>query len=168
MTGTGSAALLLAAFNTAATVDAERDATRCCASRPFAAAIAAGRPYADLDALDAAIDAEFGRLSWPDIAEAVQGHPRIGDPAAAGWSRAEQAGAAAAAQDVAAGLAAGNQAYQDKFGHVFLVCATGLTAEQMLDRLRARLGNDPATERQIVADELRKITRLRMRKLLGG
>jgi 2-oxo-4-hydroxy-4-carboxy-5-ureidoimidazoline decarboxylase len=168
MTQPGSAALLLAAFNTAATVDAERDATRCCASHSFAAAIAAGRPYADLDALDAAIDAEFARLDWPDIAEALQGHPRIGDPAAAGWSRAEQAGAAAAPQDVAAGLAAGNQAYQEKFGHVFLVCASGLTAGQMLDQLQARLGNDPATERHVVADELRKITRLRIRKLLGG
>jgi 2-oxo-4-hydroxy-4-carboxy-5-ureidoimidazoline decarboxylase len=168
MTGTGSAALLLATFNGAATVDAERDAARCCASRSFAAAIAAGRPYQDLDALDAAIDAEFGRLGWADIAEAVGEHPRIGDPAAAGWSRAEQAGAAAAPADVAAGLATGNQAYQDKFGHVFLVCASGLTAGQMLDLLQARLGNDPATERRVVADELRKITRQRMRKLLGG
>lgn len=168
MTGEGSAALLLATFNTAATVDAERDAARCCASRSFAAAIAAGRPYADLDAVDAAIDAEFGRLGWADVAEAVQGHPPIGDPAAAGWSRAEQAGAAGAPQDVAAALAAGNRAYQEKFGHVFLICATGLTAGQMLDQLQARLGNDPATERRIVTDELRKITRLRMRKLLGG
>lgn len=168
MTGTGSAALLLAAFNTAAAVDAERDAARCCASRSFATAIAAGRPYQDLDALGAAIDAEFARLSWADVAEALQGHPRIGDPAAAGWSRAEQAGAAAAPQDVAASLATGDQAYQEKFGHVFLICASGLTAGQMLDQLQARLGNDPATERRIVTDELRKITRLRMRKLLGG
>jgi 2-oxo-4-hydroxy-4-carboxy-5-ureidoimidazoline decarboxylase len=98
----------------------------------------------------------------------VHGHPRIGDPAAAGWSRAEQAGAAAAAADVAAGLAAGNQAYQEKFGHVFLVCASGLTAEQMLGQLQDRLANDPATERRVVTDELRKITRQRMRKLLGG
>lgn len=165
---TGSAALLLAAFNTAATVDAERDATRCCASHSFAAAIAAGRPYPDLDALDAAIDAEFGRLGWADVAEAVRGHPRIGDPGAVGWSRAEQSGATAAGRDVAAGLAAGNQAYHEKFGHVFLICASGLTAGQMLDQLQARLGHDPATEQRIVADELRKITQQRMRKLLGG
>jgi 2-oxo-4-hydroxy-4-carboxy-5-ureidoimidazoline decarboxylase len=168
MTRPDSSALLLAAFNTAATVDAERDAARCCASRAFAAAIAARRPYPDLDALDAAIDTEFGRLGWADVAEAVGDHPRIGDPAAAGWSRAEQAGAAAAAPDVAAGLAAGNQAYQEKFGHVFLICASGLTAGQLLGQLQARLGNDPATERRIVTDELRKITRQRMRKLLGG
>lgn len=165
---TGSSALLLAAFNTAAPVDAERDAARCCASHSFAAAIAAGRPYPDLDALDAAIDAEFGRLGWADVAEAVRDHPRIGDPAASGWSRAEQSGAAAPPQDVAAALAAGNQAYQEKFGHVFLVCASGLTAGQMLAQLQARLGNDPDTERRIVTDELRKITRQRMRKLLGG
>jgi 2-oxo-4-hydroxy-4-carboxy-5-ureidoimidazoline decarboxylase len=163
-----SAQLLLAAFNTAAPVDAERDAARCCASRSFATAIAAGRPYADLDALDEAIDAEFGRLGWADIAEAVRDHPRIGDTTAAGWSRAEQAGATVAPADVAAGLASGNQAYQEKFGHVFLICASGLTGGQMLDQLQARLGNDPATEQRIVADELRKITRQRMRKLLGG
>jgi 2-oxo-4-hydroxy-4-carboxy-5-ureidoimidazoline decarboxylase len=157
----------LAAFNVAAAGDAERDVARCCASRSFAAAIASGRPYADLAAVSAAIDAGFARLGWADIAEALAGHPRIGEPALAGWSRAEQAGAVTAPPAVADELADGNRAYEQRFGYVFLVCATGLTAAQMLARLRARLENSPAAERRIVADELRKITHLRMRKLLG-
>ncbi len=157
----------LAAFNAAPAAGAERDAARCCGSRAFAAAIAAGRPYPDAGAVSAAIDAEFGRLGWDDIAEALAGHPRIGEPSA-GWSRAEQAGAAAAPPAVARELADGNRAYEQRFGHVFLVCASGLSAEEMLARLRARLANDPAAERRVVTDELRKITQLRMRKLLGG
>lgn len=168
MTGPGSSSLLLAVFNTAAASDAERDVTRCCASPLFAEAIAAGRPYDDFDALDAAIDAAFTGLSWNDVAEAIRDHPRIGDQTAPGWSRAEQAGAAAASDDIATGLADGNRAYEDRFGHVFLICATGLTGAQMLAALRYRLGNDEPEERRIVTDELRKITRLRIRKLLGG
>jgi 2-oxo-4-hydroxy-4-carboxy-5-ureidoimidazoline decarboxylase len=168
MTPPGSTSLLLTVFNTAAAGDAERDVTRCCASRPFAEAIAAGRPYADFDALDAAVDAGFAGLDWPDVAEALNDHPRIGDHAVSGWSRAEQAGAAGAADDVAAALADGNRAYEDAFGHVFLICATGLTGEQILAAQQYRLGNDQAEERRIVIDELRKITKLRMRKLLGG
>jgi 2-oxo-4-hydroxy-4-carboxy-5-ureidoimidazoline decarboxylase len=159
MTRPVTPAAALAAFNAAAPADAERDVTRCCASGAFATAIAAGRPY---------VDAGFGRLGWDDIAEALAGHPRIGEPAAAGWSRDEQAGAEAAPRAVARQLADGNRAYEQRFGHVFLVCASGLSAAELLARLRTRLPNDPATERRVVADELRKITQLRMRKLLGG
>jgi 2-oxo-4-hydroxy-4-carboxy-5-ureidoimidazoline decarboxylase len=168
MTAPGSTSLLLTVFNTARADDAERDVTRCCASRLFAVAIVAGRPYDDFDALDAAVDAGFARLSWPDLVAAVQNHPRIGDLAAVGWSRAEQAGAATSTPEVAAELAEGNQAYEEQFGHVFLISATGLTGEQILAALRYRLGNDPQEERPLVKEELRKITRLRMRKLLGG
>ena len=157
----------LAAFNAAAPGDAERDIARCCASRSLASAIAAGRPYADADTLSAAVDAGFGRLGWAEIAEALAGHPRIGGPAA-GWSAAEQAGAAAAPPDIARELADGNRAYEQRFGHVFLVCASGRSAAELLATLRARLANDPQTERRIVTDELRKITQLRMRKLLAG
>ncbi len=125
-----TAAPALAAFNAAAAGDAERDVARCCASRSFAAAIVAGRPYADERALSAAIDAGFTRLGWADIAEALADHPRIGGPAA-GWSAAEQAGAAAAPPDAARELADGNRAYEQRFGHVFLVCASGLSAAEL-------------------------------------
>lgn len=161
-------ATALTGFNAAAGADAERDAARCCGSTAFVAAIVAGRPYADFGELSAAIDEVFGRLGWADVAEALDGHPRIGERSVAGWSSGEQAGALAAPEPVARELAEGNRVYEERFGHVFLVCASGLSGEQMLARLRARLDNDPATERAVVTDELRKITQLRMRKLMGG
>jgi 2-oxo-4-hydroxy-4-carboxy-5-ureidoimidazoline decarboxylase len=166
MTGPATTSAALAAFNAAPADDAERDVARCCASRALASAIASGRPYPDMDALSGAIDAAFARLGWADITEALAGHPRIGDRVT-GWPAGEQAGAAAAPPDVARGLADGNHAYEQRFGHVFLICASGLSAAEMLARLHARLGNDPRAERRVVADELRKITQLRMRKLLG-
>lgn len=74
----------------------------------------------------------------------------------------------AAGREVLEELAEGNHAYEERFGHVYLVCATGLSAEEMLARLRGRLGNDEETERDVVRAELAKITRLRLTKLLGG
>jgi 2-oxo-4-hydroxy-4-carboxy-5-ureidoimidazoline decarboxylase len=158
----------LAAFNAAPPEAAERDLLACCASGRFAQAIAGGRPYQDPDALRAAVDAAFAALSWDDIVESMSAHPRIGDrPAGAGWSAAEQSGAAAASDQVRQGLAEGNLAYEKRFGHVFLVCASGLSGQQMLDQLRTRLKNDPQAERTVVRRELQKITQLRLAKLLA-
>jgi 2-oxo-4-hydroxy-4-carboxy-5-ureidoimidazoline decarboxylase len=168
MTRLAAGATTLAAFNSAAGDAATASVAACCASGAFVRAIVAGRPYADVAAVLAAADAAFARLDDDDVAEAVAAHPRIGAPAAAGWSRDEQSGALAAAADVSRALAEGNQAYQQRFGHVFLICATGLTAEQMLAALRARLQNDFSSERLVVARELRKITMLRLEKLLGA
>jgi 2-oxo-4-hydroxy-4-carboxy-5-ureidoimidazoline decarboxylase len=84
------------------------------------------------------------------------------------WSRQEQAGVAGASADTLAALAAGNRTYEERFGQVFLICATGLSAAEMLTALHARLGNDADSEAKIVREELRKITGLRLRKLLGG
>ena len=163
------AASALAAFNAAPADAAERDMLACCASRTFARAIAAGRPYRDPASLQNAVDAEFAALIWEDIVEAMNAHPRIGDRKAAseGWSAAEQSGAAAAGDKVSRGLAAGNAAYEERFGHVFLICASGLSGQQMLDQLQARLTNDEQAERAIVRAELRKITQLRVGKLLS-
>jgi 2-oxo-4-hydroxy-4-carboxy-5-ureidoimidazoline decarboxylase len=162
------AASALAAFNAAPAAAAERDMLACCASRTFARAIAAGRPYSDPASIQDAVDAVFISLSWDDIAESMNAHPRIGDRKAAGegWSAAEQSGAAAAGDQVRLGLAEGNAAYEDRFGHVFLICASGLSGQQMLDQLQARLTNDDQAERAIVREELRKITQLRVGKLL--
>jgi 2-oxo-4-hydroxy-4-carboxy-5-ureidoimidazoline decarboxylase len=158
----------LAAFNAASPEAAERDLLACCASETFATAVADGRPYQDPDALSAAADAAFAALSWDDIVESMNAHPRIGDrPASAGWSAAEQSGAAAASDQVRRGLAEGNLAYEKRFGHVFLICATGLSGQQMLDQLRTRLNNDPQAERAVVRRELQKITQLRLAKLLA-
>ena len=158
----------LGSFNAAPVPDAERDVLACCASTAFAQAVVGGRPYRDPAALLAAVDAAFADLSWDDIAESMNGHPRIGDRAVRdGMSAAEQSGAAGAADDVKQGLADGNLAYEQRFGHIFLICASGLSGQEMLGRLRARLENDQDAERGVVRAELLKITRLRMTKLLN-
>jgi 2-oxo-4-hydroxy-4-carboxy-5-ureidoimidazoline decarboxylase len=168
MTRPAAVPAALAAFNVAPLPDAERDLARCCASRSFTAAIAAGRPYASVEALNAAVDAAFAALDWADIAEALAAHPRIGEPGRSGWSRAEQAGAAGADPAVVRALADGNRAYEQRFGHVFLICATGLSAAQMLASLEERLTHDLVAERRTVREEIKKITQLRIAKLVNG
>jgi 2-oxo-4-hydroxy-4-carboxy-5-ureidoimidazoline decarboxylase len=110
-----------------------------------------------------------------DHREAFQHHPRIGDleslrtrfASTAAWAGREQAGASAASEDTLRSLAAGNAAYEARFGYLFIVCATGLTGEQMLARLQERLGNDPASEWVIACREQARITRLRLEKLIA-
>jgi 2-oxo-4-hydroxy-4-carboxy-5-ureidoimidazoline decarboxylase len=158
----------LASFNAAPPEAAERDLLGCCASGSFARAVTLGRPYPEPTALQAAVDAAFNALNWDDILESLNAHPRIGDRVpAGGQSAAEQSGAAAASDQVRQALAEGNLAYERRFGHVFLICASGLSGQEMLDQLRARLGNDTDTERAVVRGELLKITRLRLTKLLS-
>jgi 2-oxo-4-hydroxy-4-carboxy-5-ureidoimidazoline decarboxylase len=154
-----------------------------CASDRWIERLVGGRPHGSLDALTAASDAAIAALSWPDIEEALAAHPRIGDRALgsareargstqealradreSSWSRQEQAAAADAGAIVQAGLRAGNAEYEERFGHVFLICATGRSAAEMLSALRARLGNDPVTERQVVRAELVQIAALRLAK----
>ena len=159
-----SGAMSLASFNAAATEDAVAVMMSCCSSKRFAVAMAAGRPYPSLAAAEAAITAAFESLDWADVLEAIAGHPRIG-ARAAGQSAAEQSGVADSSR---AALAGGNREYEERFGHVFLICATGLSGEEMLAALRERLDNDPHTERKVATTELRKITVLRARKALGS
>ncbi|MGH3150019.1 MAG: 2-oxo-4-hydroxy-4-carboxy-5-ureidoimidazoline decarboxylase [Streptosporangiaceae bacterium] len=161
-----SAPASLEAFNAAPAPDAEREMLACCASTTFAATMAGGRPYHDADALRAAVGAAFAKLSWDDILESLSGHPRIGDRTT-GVSAAEQSGAASATDQVRQALAEGNRAYEERFDHVFLICASGRSGQEMLDQLRARLGNDPEAEQAVVREELRKITQLRLTKLLS-
>jgi 2-oxo-4-hydroxy-4-carboxy-5-ureidoimidazoline decarboxylase len=151
--------------------DAERELRTCCAATAWVRRVAAARPFPDAAALIRTSDAAFAELGRPGIDEALGAHPRIGDrprglDRESSWSRGEQAGVIDADRDVAHELREGNLAYEKRFGHVFLICATGLSAEQMLAALRARLGNDDATEREIVRAELLKITQLRLTKLL--
>ncbi len=158
----------LAAFNAAQAEAAERDVLACCASQSFARTIADGRPYRDPAALQDAVTAAFKALSWDDIVDSMNAHPRIGDRVpGGGWSAAEQSGAASASDGVRQALADGNLAYEQRFGHVFLICASGLSGPDILAQLQARLGNDPDAERAVVREELLKITRLRLTKLLG-
>jgi 2-oxo-4-hydroxy-4-carboxy-5-ureidoimidazoline decarboxylase len=156
--------LSLAAFNAAPADEAIAAMLACCASRRFAAALAAGRPYPSTVAALAAVDAAFDSLTWPDVLEAMDGHPRIGDRVS-GQSATEQSGVADATRGA---LIAGNAAYEDRFGHVFLICATGLSGEQMLAALRERLSNTEEMERTVATTELAKITRLRVAKALDA
>jgi 2-oxo-4-hydroxy-4-carboxy-5-ureidoimidazoline decarboxylase len=154
----------LAAFNSAPAEQARAVMLGCCAAGRFADAMTAGRPYASAQAAGQAAEAAFTSLGWDDVREAMDGHPRIG-ARVGGQSAAEQSGVADTSR---AALLAGNAAYEERFGHVFLICATGLSGEQMLAALRQRLDNDEQTERGVATAELRKITALRVRKELAG
>jgi 2-oxo-4-hydroxy-4-carboxy-5-ureidoimidazoline decarboxylase len=109
------------------------------------------------------------RLAPADLEQALAGHPRIGEGRTAGhWSRREQAGVHGADPATIQALADGNEAYERRFGHIYLVCATGRSAGQLLALLRERLGNDPGTEWGVVRRELAKINRIRLARLLDG
>lgn len=149
--------------------DAEtaRDAVlRCCSAPSWADAVTKARPYRSLDDLLNTSDDAMGELTEDDIEQAIAGHPRIGERSGGSWSRQEQSGTSDASDAVRAELVSGNAAYEERFGRVFLICATGLSAEEMLAQLHERLGNDAETERAVVREELRKINRLRLEKLV--
>lgn len=145
---------------------------QCCASQRWAEAMTALRPFRDAESLAERADEVWAGLDEADWLEAFAAHPRIGERADGAdrhstWSRGEQSGMADAEDDVRTELAAAQATYEDRFDRVFLVCATGLSATDMLGACRERLGNDAATELEVAAEEQRKITRLRLEKLLG-
>nr|HEX4312892.1 allantoicase [Kofleriaceae bacterium] len=152
----------------AALADAERTAAllRCCGSTAWATALAK-RAYDDEPALLRGAESLWWSLGERDHLEAFAAHPRLGEAApVSAWSSTEQRGMAAAADATRAALADANRAYGERHGFVFLLCATGRSADDMLAAIRARLGNDRATELRIAAEEQAKILRLRLRKLL--
>ena len=136
----------------------------------------AGRPYADGASLLDAADAVFARMPREAWLEAFACHPKIGDLESlrmkfAGnkeWSAGEQSGVNDADDAVLRRLAEGNAAYERAFGYLFIVCATGKTAAEMLAILESRLGNDEDTELGVASGEQRKITLLRLSKLGAG
>jgi allantoicase len=139
---------------------------RCCGSTTWARRMAAARPFRDAAGLSQLADDVWAGVSDADRLEAFAAHPRIGERAATAWSRQEQSGAAEAGSDVRAALEAGNRRYEQRFGHVFLICATGRGAEEILAELEQRSSNDADTELALAAEEQRKITALRLAKLL--
>ncbi|MEV0616000.1 2-oxo-4-hydroxy-4-carboxy-5-ureidoimidazoline decarboxylase [Nonomuraea sp. NPDC050404] len=158
----------LTGFNARPPAEARAALLACCASPAFAGKVAALRPYDDLDRLLDTAGAAVRELDWEEVLEALRAHPRIGERAGgsdreASWSRQEQSGVT---DELRAALAEGNRAYEERFGHVYLICATGLSGERMLARLRERLGNDERREREVVRAELAAIARLRLTKLL--
>jgi allantoicase len=147
----------------------------CCGSKKWVEQVLARRPFSDTAGLYDAADDAWATLSRRDWLAAFRAHPAIGGTKAATkqtataqrWSAGEQSVAQKASPETLAVLAAANQAYQATFGHVFLICATGKTSEDILKAIQERLANDPEVELRIAADEQKKIARLRVEKLLG-
>ncbi len=156
---------------------AEAEFLKCCGSQRWASAMTAARPFADVDELLTKADSTWRSLSSEDWFEAFRAHPKIGEKKAAAaqseeaeearkWSTQEQSGINDAPATTMAALAAGNRDYEQRFGFIFIVCATGKSSEEMPAILQARLQNDADTEIAVAAEEQRKITRLRLEKLL--
>lgn len=159
----------LPTFNAAAPTALRPLLLDCLAAPAWADAVLAGRPYPDLDALLAAADRAASRLTDDEVRAALAGHPRIGERAAGGgvparWSADEQSGVADSPADR---LAAANAAYEERFGHIYLVCATGLSGERVLADLAARMDNPPDVELGVVRRELARIAALRLGKAVA-
>ena len=148
----------------------------CCGSTRWAQGVAGQRPFRDARELYERADEVWWRLDADDWLEAFRSHPRIGEGEAARetgedarrWSRDEQRGADGAARATLDELAAANREYERRFGFIFIVCATGKSADEMLAILRGRLDNDARRELRVAAEEQRRITRLRLEKLLNA
>jgi 2-oxo-4-hydroxy-4-carboxy-5-ureidoimidazoline decarboxylase len=158
----------LEALNAMPAAQASEHLLACCTSERWIHNVTSGRPYGSVGEILARSDESVAGLDRSDLEQALAGHPRIGAGSAAGPSRQEQAGVQAADQATLRALAEGNEAYEQRFGHVYLVCATGRSAGELLALLRERLGHDPGTEWGIVRRELGKINRIRLRRLLEG
>jgi len=164
--------MTLAEFNSLPSPQAESTLMDCCGSSRWATRVVAHRPYANMEALHKSADSIWWKLERGDWLEAFSHHPQIGDKPATGsesarqWAAGEQAGTRTATDDVRARLARANRAYFEKFGYIYIVCATGKTAEGMLAILNQRLQNDLASELSIAAEQQRLITRIRLDKLL--
>ena len=144
----------------------------CCASPAWAADVAAARPYDDVETLLMTADDVWWAQPPEEWLQAFAAHPRIGerregDDHHSRWSRTEQSGAADARRAVLDALAECNGAYEERFGRVYLVFATGKSAEEMLALCNERLDNDPTDELIVAAGEQARITALRLRRLVG-
>ncbi|MVN78508.1 2-oxo-4-hydroxy-4-carboxy-5-ureidoimidazoline decarboxylase [Hymenobacter sp. HMF4947] len=147
----------------------------CCGASAWVAALNQQFPFATAEALYAEADRRWHHLAETDWREAFAHHPKIGDVKAlkekfastATWAAGEQGAVRQASADTLAALVAGNEAYEQKFGYIFIVCATGKSADEMLALLQARLPHEPSQEIRIAVGEQAKITRLRLEKLLA-
>jgi OHCU decarboxylase len=158
----------LAWFNALSDEEARERLYGCLALRGWAESVAAGRPYESVSQLMAKVDAEMSDLGDGDWLQAFAAHPRIGERGghSAATSEREQSQVMRAPDETLDALRAENQAYEQRFGHIFLIAAAGRSAGQILDALRERMHNDPATELEVAAEEQRKIARLRILSLL--
>lgn len=154
---------------------AQAEFLKCCGSMLWAREMTGARPFANEAQLFDRADEIWWSLSEQDWLEAFRAHPKIGEkkavtaqsPQAQSWSAQEQAGVASAAASTVGELAERNRDYENRFGFIFIVCATGRSSEEMLELLKGRLPNDAPSEIRIAAIEQSKITRLRLEKLLN-
>ena len=166
--------MTLTQLNALTSDQAQAEFMRCCGSSRWASRMTERRPFGSSDELAITARRIWQGLSHEDWKEAFSHHPKIGDVASlrekfattAGWAGREQAGVKDANESVLHQLAEGNLRYESKFGYIFIVCATGKSAGEMLAMLKARLDNDPSDEILIAAGEQEKITELRLKKLL--
>jgi 2-oxo-4-hydroxy-4-carboxy-5-ureidoimidazoline decarboxylase len=171
---------VLARWNAGPQDAAAREILPCCGSKAWAQKMAARRPFEDWDALIATSDEMWRNLNESDWMEAFNSHPRIGEsraadssaprssPRSSTWAMQEQKTVADAADAVKIALAEGNREYENKFGRIFIVCATGRSAAELLEILRVRLQNDAGAELREAAEQQRQIIQLRLRKWLQG
>ncbi|CAM5463451.1 2-oxo-4-hydroxy-4-carboxy-5-ureidoimidazoline decarboxylase [Streptomyces griseorubiginosus] len=158
----------LARFNALEESAARAVLLEACASTAWARRLLAARPYATADDLYATSDAAMAELTADDLGEAMGGHPPIGRPKPGDPTSArEQSGMASAGDALKTEMLELNLAYQERFGHVFLICATGRGAEEMRDAVKERIGNAPEQEREIVRTELGKINRIRLARIVA-
>ncbi len=146
--------------------DAARESLqRCCGSRKWIASMISRRPFPDVQDMISASDSIWWSLAKEDWLEAFSNHPKIGEKGQ-GWSAEEQRGMDAAARETAAEMGRLNRLYENNFGWIFIICATGKTADEMRELLEQRLKNEASAELKIAASEQAEITHLRIRKLL--
>lgn len=167
---------VLAHWNEAAMDAAAAEILPCCGSTAWAREMARRRPFRDDATVVAASDDIWGGLNRSDWIEAFHSHPRIGEskapssstPDSVAWAMQEQKKVAGAGDAVKIALVEGNREYEKKFGHIFIVCATGKSASEMLEILQRRMRNDAETELHEAAEQQRQITQIRLKKWLHG
>lgn len=166
---------VLRRWNRASRAEAVREVMACCGATTWGEMLAHRRPFLDEASLLAASDEVWRSLPAADWLEAFLSHPRIGESSAqaplpaqsASWSRQEQGRVSDSDQEIKAALTSANRAYELKFGHIFIVCATGKSAAEILAILRRRMQNDEDAELREAAEQQRQITQLRLKKWLG-
>jgi OHCU decarboxylase len=154
--------------------EASNELLKCCGSQNWARQMGSSRPIGSFEELIQKAETVWWNLDRNDWLAAFRSHPKIGENKAAatvstqsqGWSGQEQAGIHGAATQTLAELAKLNREYEEKFGFIFIVCATGKSSDEMLAILKSRIGNDLETELPVAAREQAKITEIRLRKLL--
>lgn len=167
--------MMLSALNQLPTIELREQLTQCCGAAAWVEKMAVSFPFRDKVTLLKKADEVWNSLNEKDWLEAFSHHPKIGDISSlkekfantAKWAAGEQSSVQQASQTIIEALAKGNKDYEDKFGYIFIVCATGKSAEEMLQILRARLPNTPQEEINVAAAEQAKITKLRLEKLLS-